>query len=356
MRRQQLAAFGVSLIVVTVAVEAALRVGVPPWRFLDPHRDVYWQVRLAAQQPGAHRSWEHDPALGWRMRRGVDGEHDSRGFRGAREPSAERRGPRILAVGDSFTYGLGVAANETFVARLGVAHDAETINAGVNGYGVDQSLLMWESEGRPLQPDIVLLGLFVGDVYRNGLRVRDAGPKPFFHKSEGGYRLVGVPVPTVGEYLSQALPPRGVRVIQAASWVTTQVEIRLRAREKELEPLSHLNHYLLGRFAQSVQTEGAEPLVVLIPDARRHGGAEARWLLQELRASCQQLELSCVDLAEEFGTEIDRYYRNGHWNAAGHARAADRITTFLDKDPFRSILGAARERGHLADTSGEGVD
>jgi hypothetical protein len=79
---------------------------------------------------------------------------------------------RILAVGDSFTYGHGVQDGETYPAVLGKllrerGHDVRVLNAGVPGYSTDQEYTYVLRDGLKLAPDLVLLGVHCSDVSDN---------------------------------------------------------------------------------------------------------------------------------------------------------------------------------------------
>jgi lysophospholipase L1-like esterase len=67
--------------------------------------------------------------------------------------------PRILVLGDSVTEALQVAREEGFTERLETMLDpgAEVINAGHSGFGTDNELLYFESEGASYQADVVVL-------------------------------------------------------------------------------------------------------------------------------------------------------------------------------------------------------
>ena len=74
----------------------------------------------------------------------------------SREKSARRE--RIVVVGDSYARGDEVAARDSWVGRLALEHEElEFANLGVGGYGIDQALLRWRRDGRPLQADQVWL-------------------------------------------------------------------------------------------------------------------------------------------------------------------------------------------------------
>lgn len=73
---------------------------------------------------------------------------------------------RILGLGDSFAFGLGVEEEETYLARLERAlagRRVEVINAGHVGMGPDNEALLLEAEGARLRPGLVLVGFFVGN-------------------------------------------------------------------------------------------------------------------------------------------------------------------------------------------------
>lgn len=69
--------------------------------------------------------------------------------------------PRVLVLGDSVTEAAQVALDETFSKRVEAAFAAtgksvEIINAGVAGFGTDNELLFFRTEGRKYSPDVVL--------------------------------------------------------------------------------------------------------------------------------------------------------------------------------------------------------
>lgn len=84
---------------------------------------------------------------------------------------------RVLVVGDSFTFGYGVEEADGYVRVLErelVAANAslniEVINAGVPAWWTDAYYLYLKTRGLALDPDVVVLGLFMG----NDVDARDA--------------------------------------------------------------------------------------------------------------------------------------------------------------------------------------
>jgi lysophospholipase L1-like esterase len=144
-------------------------------------------VRLVRPQPVMTISgplYVPDPPRRYRLRPGFVGtvgnrvEFETRvaidreGMRGAetgpREPGTLRGSLRILALGDSFTFGVGAEAGETYPARLqeilrARGLRAEVLNAGVPGYGVPDEAAWFARWGKPLAPDVVLVTVFIGN-------------------------------------------------------------------------------------------------------------------------------------------------------------------------------------------------
>ncbi|HEX6198916.1 MAG TPA: GDSL-type esterase/lipase family protein, partial [Thermoanaerobaculia bacterium] len=144
-----------------------------------------------------------DATTGYRLRPGFEGmdvaatgefrvpvEIDGLGLR-AGAGGGDRAGG-VLAVGDSLTFGEGVAAGETFAARLEDALGVPVVNAGVPGYSSRQSAARARELLPRLRPRLVLLtvaaewdelrcprpfvyheGFIVGSGYRDRLHLVD---------------------------------------------------------------------------------------------------------------------------------------------------------------------------------------
>ena len=140
-------------------------------------------VRLVRPQPVMVVSrglYEADPPRRYRLKPGFEGSLTNRvefntavsvNRAGLRGPEIGPKAPgslRILALGDSFTFGVGAQAEETYPARLqqilrsrGVR--AEVMNAGAPGYGVPDAVAWFQRWGWTLEPDVLLLAVFVGN-------------------------------------------------------------------------------------------------------------------------------------------------------------------------------------------------
>ena len=101
----------------------------------------------------------------------------------------------ILAVGDSFTFGDQVADHETWPAMLEGMVDRRVINAGVFGYGLDQSFLRAKKLIRRYRPSTLILSFIPDDVGRCELSMRTSAAKPYFDVSGETLTLRNTPVP-----------------------------------------------------------------------------------------------------------------------------------------------------------------
>jgi lysophospholipase L1-like esterase len=89
---------------------------------------------------------------------------NSLGMRGPETTRAKPEGTRrVLVIGDSYGFGLGVAQESTVAALLQKRFDAlggthvEVLNQSVPGYHTGQELALLEREGFALQPDVIVL-------------------------------------------------------------------------------------------------------------------------------------------------------------------------------------------------------
>lgn len=91
----------------------------------------------------------------------IDWNINSKGFRDY-EHSIKKNNFRILGIGDSFFAGHEVSFENSFLRQLEKNTNIEIIKMAVGCYGTGQERLLWE-EGKIYKPDIVLLGIYVGN-------------------------------------------------------------------------------------------------------------------------------------------------------------------------------------------------
>jgi lysophospholipase L1-like esterase len=139
-----------------------------------------WSPGLAA---GSAARFELDPDLIYRLRADnavrwsspefTEVSHtNALGLRGVAVAAKRPGAQRVLALGDSFTYGHGVQDDQAYPAVVETllrarAHDVQVLNAGVPGYNTDQSYIYALRDGLALAPDVIVLGIHCSDVSDN---------------------------------------------------------------------------------------------------------------------------------------------------------------------------------------------
>lgn len=302
---------------------------------------------------GAFDYFTWDDTLGWELRPHAEGrlaaeEFDvairinGRGERADTEVPVERvpGKKRILVIGDSFTFGHGVEAAEGWPARLeALVPDSEVINLAVTGYGTDQQVLRLEKRGLEYRPDLVLLGLFEGNVFRNVKHEQMGYPKPRFRLAGGQLALEGVPLPQLGEGETYAAAMPWSRLWAFAGG--RGIELFRHLGFGESWPLTGA---ILERFAADCRGIGAEPRVVLIPkdravDAPGWRGAIHRRTLRKIDELSTGRGLATLDLTPLLAADFEKDGRqlyfplDGHWTPAGHEAAARAVAAWLAENP-----------------------
>ena len=318
-----------------------------------------------------------DPELGWANRPGGHGrmtflpdfDHmiriNARGLRD-RDIPYERSVPlrRVLCLGDSFTWGMGVEAEETWPKVLErTLPELEALNAGVNGWTTSQEFLWLRREGLKYRPDAVVLGFHVNDFRENLDEHAGIYERPYFVLDGGALVLRNVPVEQ----------PAGARGRPQLAWLENHSYLfRLLVFGREwvrlgfLEPadLSPLRRQSPGDRPAASSSDGPPArnvtrallseirnvcdenhilfVVLLIPTNRQvrpslralPGTPREIAAYEAARGICRELGLICVDpldalaASEEHGL-LTYYPMDMHWNASGHRLAAQLVAERL---------------------------
>jgi lysophospholipase L1-like esterase len=150
---------GFSLVFSLLVAELAVRL-VRPQAVMTVSRGLY--------QPDAPRRYRIAP--GFRGRITNQAEFDTEvatnqaGLRGAELGPKPPGGLRILAIGDSFTFGVGARQEETWPVRLERRMpNAQVLNAGAPGFGVPDEVAWFETYGVALHPEVVVVAVFLAN-------------------------------------------------------------------------------------------------------------------------------------------------------------------------------------------------
>lgn len=239
----------------------------------------------SARDAGLHsqRTYlEPDTLLGWRTipnlhlpdlwAPGSGLASNSRGFREAREVGARvpEGTSRIVCLGDSFTFGIGVANDETWCAMLGAREGLESVNLGEAGYGIGQAMLKYERDASGIPHDVVIVAPIAEDFRRVGLRRFVGYERPYFSAEDGGLVVENVPVPRTSRLrvwatLNRALLQR-FHVFRAGRRVLDLVPGAEPARASRTDaPPELVARLLLARLRDTVEARGASLILALLP-------------------------------------------------------------------------------------------
>ncbi len=338
--------------------------------------------------------WEHDPELGWRHIPGASGwlespefeveyRINSKGLRDRELPAEQvAGGRRVLCFGDSFVEGWGVApAQRVSDLMEEELPGAEVVNFGVAGYGTDQEWLLYEKHGQAWRPDWVVLFFYGNDLWNNAARQgigAERGYKPYFGlDSAGRLQLAGVPVKKAAFWDAGAAPwtwRLNAYVQQRVHlWAllrkTLAPEVPAQQQERYYQGLYgpaaaqsggpwELTGRLLQAFAQSVESRGGRFLLVYVPALVQIEGDD--WKMKrelhglvgdydlkapqrQLRRLAEQHRIAFLDLDTAFAEEAQSrtlYFRDSHWNPAGHALAARTVAARLRAEDEAMARGA----------------
>jgi hypothetical protein len=322
--------------------------------------DSWWRLRwIARGRPKAtdviqyHSVYRFDGKLGWSvvpglerhpMAAGATVSTNSKGIRGSREygyvKSAEVL--RVVAIGDSFTFGEEVSDEATYPAYVGtLMSGAEVLNLGVGGYGHDQMALYLAMEGVKYRPDVVVLGFVGGDMERNTLRFRDYW-KPRFSLVGGRLTLDSDVVPTIDEttrrefWRLKCLDLLGI----ALSRGEDLVGLGRRAERG-------ITERLLDRIVEDAMACDARAVFVYLAFGEEITGDkpsddEAFFRTYcESRVSWYNGRLTCMDTRPEFRRQVRAGQRfrgghtEGHYDPAGHLLVAREIVKHLTATVLR---------------------
>ncbi len=155
------------------------------------------------------------PGVSWTMR--ADASWDGRGWRADLPPTAPVPGMlRLVAVGDSVTWGVSVRPDEAWPERVGARLGLDVVNLGMNGWDASQVAALTEAVAADWRPTVLVWGAYIND----GLRTR------VLYTAEDRVPVyVGTEVPEAGGLASPRLGALLLRHsavfrrLQGAAWV-----------------------------------------------------------------------------------------------------------------------------------------
>ncbi|KPL18669.1 MAG: hypothetical protein AMJ92_07020 [candidate division Zixibacteria bacterium SM23_81] len=320
-------------------------------RLLLPNPAKQSSPDSASKQTLTKALTEYHDTLGWFLKPSTELRHqgpefdvvvrtNSHGFRANKDYSYEKAPgkKRILAIGDSFTFGHGVGNDETYTAFLeDLIPNTEVINLGVSAYGTDQQLLVLETKGLKYHPDVVILGFYKGDIFRNDDLFHNLLPKPMYKlEHDGNLVLTHVPVPK--EKLNVQNLGLGHKLLRKSRLYRI-----LSARGRWL--LEHLGYgeawditeAILRNMDKTAHQANAKFLVLIFPnEGAIYGNSLVRFIqsrtIMQMRALLQRNNIEYIDLTQMFLRQVKKrpnerlYYKiDGHPKPIWHKLVAHTV-------------------------------
>ncbi len=330
---------GVAFVAAVGVVEAALRVARPavayqyaPQRVILNHfvESEYLPSELKRNFQGRFRMLEFDTTVttnSW----------------GLRDREIDFSKPRILCLGDSFTFGFGVENGEAFCAQLEdtFAGRYDVVNAGIPG-GAPDTYALWLARWHDkLQPRLIIVNVFQNDL----MDVRGHAWEP------------------AGASRPQRISQPGMMVTEDGAAMRDNAVARLPPSMRSLIKESYLVAILRDRLLRDTeappeaqaQAPASSPSVT-IPSSSDPRLAQAFKLLKEaarstpvvihLISSKAQVADSPMDtmvkqfaadagwpIVQEYGvfSTSDYFEQDGHWLPSGHTKAAHYLHSALER-------------------------
>lgn len=269
---------------------------------------------------------------------------NSKGLRDREYAYAKPRGVhRILCLGDSFTCGYGVQADETypkvlerlFGAAIGLDARWEVINAGVGSTATANQVAYYNVEGCKYEPDVVIVGFCQNDFhesYRSGLYSLDGGALAKHDAPTTVWRRV--------QSIVRFIP--GYHGLFAKSHLLNFTKVRIARRHYgKLDQMANLA--AANADLRSEQTALTQALFASLQDVCAKGGSQLVVMLiprsdladwprdtAELIAFLETQRIPVVDLLPRFRECTAEgaclaYPQDRHWTSAGHFVAAEAL-------------------------------
>jgi lysophospholipase L1-like esterase len=317
-------------------------------------------IRIFLPQPLSPLLHTSDKVLGIRQIPGVKGrlrssEFDtrvatnSRGLRDVEHTYSKPPGTRrMLCLGDSFTFGYGVEADQTFPKvmekllndRPGLTEPWEVVNAGVPGTGTAYELAYFITEGYKYEPDFVLVAVCGMNDFSDNLRSKlysfENGRLTKPERQVGGYGRLRL--------FFQRLP--GYRFVFSRSHLMTLVNRRVivpifagRGRpqadpvlvQTRLEAAYELTEQIFLAFRDACESRNCALVVTVVPNLDISGVTQQ---VSDLAEFLKSRNIPYVDLFPRFIEENAHggqtlYLLDHHLTVAGNRLAAEVLSDYF---------------------------
>jgi lysophospholipase L1-like esterase len=347
-----------SMVFALLCAEAGLRILAPP---LAVNASLTRMV-----QPSASLGYKLVPDI---EGKGRLGEHVSINAHGLRDVARSWHKPpdtfRILGLGDSFTFGIGVDLEATYLKQLesllNKAHGHarfDVINAGVSGYNLYQATTYLKEHGLNFEPDMVLYFFFLDDV--GGIDSPESARAHYERESARGDGHGKLDNVLNSSYLYNfsgniaTIVSGRFRSYKEAPWLRTIAHRKKALYETTWGPIIK-GKVDLKPFEEQLDTlkaiciqNGAPLMVVIIPDAMQVGDPAMQKINRIVTGMLLDRDIPVLDVTPLFDREPDPHSLylfplDPHTSAKGNRIIARAIYDALRPMLFKAAPGSQNQ-------------
>ena len=256
---------------------------------------------------------------------------------------------RILALGDSFTFGWGVPLEATFLKQLEdrlqqrMRKRVETISSGVPGWGLNQYYRYLKHVGLTYDPDVIILAYFVDDLPTSFQETIAANPqyKPGVQFKGGTLshsRLANF-TKAIADQIRDRNRYKRVEYLydlpaRRKAWSQREHYLYTADGGERTKPYYRLLDEFLRKFRDLAKLSHAHLIVMFIPDVSQLYHPEMQHINRVLAKTTRSMDIPFLDMTPIFetGTDPSTYYlipRDSHTNPRGHLAMAKALTPMV---------------------------
>lgn len=336
------------------------------------------KYRLSGNQ---NLGWELDPS---------DPRINADGFRDREYAVGKSDAIRIIALGDSVTFGRGVPLESTYAKVLedrlnredrdGLRY--EVLNFGVGGYNSRRQLELYKAKGRKYEPDLLVIEFALDDAIptrrqseaarvlgekQHGTKMRERGnlekfrerwrTDPEFSRAWAELREARRERRAERQEASAEEPPCGSRLIALVRDRLEYLRQKPQARRHPWLVRSYSDPETwrvvsdsFEEFSRIAAQDGISVLVVILPRLTDFENYEFAAIDERIGSEARKKGLEVLDLYERFRGQDARRFRQSkrdtvHLNSAGHGAIAQQIHEYLVTGGLLRELKLRKEGG-----------
>ncbi|MHB8068470.1 MAG: GDSL-type esterase/lipase family protein [Desulfobaccales bacterium] len=238
---------------------------------------------------------------------------------------------RIAFIGDSVTFGVGVATKDTYpevvqndLNRLQDRYRVKAFNFAMSSYSVKEMVATLKYRVPEVDPDLVVMGIIINDFYLD----RTPGVDKWGYNTFGGPSQMVNKYPTIKLILRNLHLSYVIRDVMARSMEKKQAEVQL--MQGKMPEWIDSSYRYVSDFKQIATAHGYQYLVLTIPTLGQDG-SQFRYILNNFKRD----HLAYFDvspLSMEFSEKQFRASRyDFHPSASVHRQISDKLSGYILK-------------------------